>query len=148
MHSNVFQCIVSISNNLQANGNPSAAMLEVLDPAQNNTFVDHYIGTPFDLSKIVFIATANTTDTIPAPLLDRMEVIRIPGYTLDEKVNIAAKYIVPRQLQEHGIRKEELEIPESKRPPAIFYFICVFLFLDDSRILIGFAPSPLSLSSL
>eukprot|EP00729_Bicosta_minor_P003588 gene3588-8106_t len=96
-----------------ANGNPSAAMLEVLDPAQNNTFVDHYIGTPFDLSKIVFIATANTTDTIPAPLLDRMEVIRIPGYTLDEKVNIAAKYIVPRQLQEHGIRKEELEIPET-----------------------------------
>lgn len=161
-----------------ANGNPAAAMLEVLDPAQNSTFVDHYIGCPFDLSKIVFIATANSLDTIPAPLLDRMEVIQLSGfvsrsplttltdphplcgltdllpsasipcnvstkqpirllatrmppprhtltrthptphaptrsYTMDEKVNIATKYIIPRQMQEHGIEKEELLIPEN-----------------------------------
>lgn len=103
--------IDKISHN-GGNGNPASALLEVLDPAQNSTFVDHYIGVPFDLSKIVFIATANRVDTIPAPLLDRMEVIRIPGYTLEEKVNIATKYIVPRQMEEHGISKEELKIPE------------------------------------
>lgn len=93
-------------------GDPSSALLEVLDPAQNHAFVDHYIGSPYDLTNVMFITTANMVDTIPPALLDRMEVIRLAGYTDDEKVKIAQKYIVPRQLDEHGITSKNITLSE------------------------------------
>ena len=89
-------------------GDPSSALLEVLDPAQNHTFVDNYLGVPFDLSQVLFIATANTLDTIPGPLRDRMEILTLSGYTDEEKVGIAREYLVPKQLMAHGIDPTEL----------------------------------------
>ena len=93
-------------------GDPTAAMLEVLDPSQNKTFVDHYLNLPFDLSSILFIATANNLFDIPAPLRDRMEVIRIAGYTIEEKVEIAWRYLIPRLLEEHGITDLDLQFTD------------------------------------
>ena len=91
-------------------GDPSAAMLEVLDPEQNSTFRDNYLGVPFDLSRVVFIATANMLDTIPGPLQDRMEIISLPGYTEDEKLEIGRRYLVRRQLEANGLKPEQAEI--------------------------------------
>jgi ATP-dependent Lon protease len=91
-------------------GDPSSAMLEVLDPEQHSTFRDHYLDLPFDLSKVLFICTANTTDTIPSPLLDRMDVIQLSGYTEDEKFGIARKYLIPKQLRAHGLTTRRVTI--------------------------------------
>ncbi|UCH28338.1 MAG: endopeptidase La, partial [Myxococcales bacterium] len=96
-------------------GDPAAALLEVLDPEQNDTFSDHYLEIPYDLSKVMFIATANVGDTIPAPLRDRMEIIEIPGYTRREKLDIARVHLIPKQLDEHGIKPEQVTLED----PAI-----------------------------
>jgi ATP-dependent Lon protease len=94
-------------------GDPAAALLEVLDPEQNNTFSDHYLEIPYDLSHVMFVATANIPDPIPPPLRDRMEILEIPGYTRNEKKAIARRHLVPKQLEEHGIKEAQLDITDS-----------------------------------
>jgi ATP-dependent Lon protease len=94
-------------------GDPASAMLEVLDPEQNRHFRDHYLDLPYDLSKVLFICTANTLDTIPGPLLDRMDVIQLAGYTEDEKLGIAKRYLVPKQLEAHGLSKSRLALSDA-----------------------------------
>ncbi|MEA2114808.1 MAG: endopeptidase La [Thermodesulfobacteriota bacterium] len=93
-------------------GDPSSALLEVLDPEQNSTFSDHYMNMPFDLSKVMFITTANRSDTIPGPLMDRMEVIRLAGYTLEEKMIIGRRYLLPRQIMENGIKPSRIKLDD------------------------------------
>ncbi|MDD1367519.1 endopeptidase La [Bacillus sp. MHSD_36] len=103
-------------------GDPSAALLEVLDPEQNHNFSDHYIEEPYDLSKVMFVATANTLSSIPGPLLDRMEIISIAGYTELEKVHIAREHLLPKQLKEHGLRKGNLQIRDEALLEIIRYY--------------------------
>ncbi|MDG4655352.1 endopeptidase La [Ectobacillus antri] len=103
-------------------GDPSAALLEVLDPEQNRNFSDHYIEEPYDLSKVMFIATANTLATIPGPLLDRMEIINIAGYTEIEKIHIARDHLVPKQMKEHGLGKSKLQIREDGLVALVRYY--------------------------
>ena len=103
-------------------GDPASALLEVLDPEQNKEFTDHFLEVPFDLSKVMFITTANTTETIPRPLLDRMEVIEISGYTEEEKVKIAQKYLVPKQMKAHGLKKKNFAISEKALRELINYY--------------------------
>jgi len=93
-------------------GDPAAALLEVLDPAQNDSFTDHYLGVPFDLSEVLFVATANFLQSIPGPLLDRLETVNFAGYTEREKLEIAKRYLVPRQLRENGLTPEQLEVTD------------------------------------
>ena len=102
-------------------GDPASALLEVLDPEQNNSFGDHYLEVDFDLSEVMFVATANTLN-IPAPLLDRMEVIRLSGYTEDEKVNIAQRYLVAKQMENNGLKEKELHIREASIREIVRYY--------------------------
>ncbi|PEU31681.1 endopeptidase La [Bacillus wiedmannii] len=103
-------------------GDPSAALLEVLDPEQNHNFSDHYIEEPYDLSKVMFVATANTLSSVPGPLLDRMEIISISGYTELEKVHIAREHLLPKQLKEHGLRKGNLQVRDEALLEIIRYY--------------------------
>ena len=102
-------------------GDPSSALLEVLDPEQNHTFADHYVEVDFDLSDVMFVATSNSMN-IPSALLDRMEVIRLSGYTEDDKTNIAMKYLLPKQLTNNGVREGELQIAEEAVRDIVRYY--------------------------
>ena len=103
-------------------GDPASALLEVLDPEQNKEFTDHFLEVPFDLSKVMFITTANSVDTIPRPLLDRMEVIEVSGYTEEEKVKIAQQYLIPKQLKAHGLKPKNFSISEKTLRDLINYY--------------------------
>lgn len=116
----LFDEVDKIGNDFR--GDPASALLEVLDPEQNKDFTDHYLEVPFNLSNVMFVTTANTTETIPRPLLDRMEVIDISGYTEEEKTNIALKYLVPKQKKEHGLEEESLTISEQVIRDIINYY--------------------------
>ncbi|MDD4564360.1 MAG: endopeptidase La [Eubacteriales bacterium] len=116
----LFDEVDKIGNDFR--GDPASALLEVLDPEQNKDFVDHYLEIPFDLSKVMFITTANTTETIPRPLLDRMEIIYVPGYTEEEKVKIAEKYLIPKKIKEHGLSEENITISERTIRSIINYY--------------------------
>ena len=103
-------------------GDPASALLEVLDPEQNKDYTDHYLEVPFDLSKVMFITTANTVETIPRPLLDRMEIIEVSGYTEEEKLAIAERYLIPKKVKEHGLREENITITEGAVRDLINYY--------------------------
>ncbi|MFM7735027.1 MAG: endopeptidase La [Alphaproteobacteria bacterium] len=136
-------------------GDPSSALLEVLDPAQNHSFRDHYLDVELDLSQVLFLATANVADSIPGPLLDRMEVIRFDGYTLDEKLSIAKGYLWPRQVERNGLRPEEVSADDDTLRLVIDQYtreagvrqlereIGTLMRKAATRIAVGDAPSPL-----